>query len=276
MAHLLTRPWRLAAAVMLAVAIVLPRGTAAQPVPPELTGPVNDFATVVDRASAEAIGRTVAQLQAASGDVVVVATIATFKPHADLASYAVRMFENHGKGIGGRKGDSGVLIVVAVNDRQVWIEVGYGLEEFITDGFAGDTSREVMAPHFRRGEYGRGLLAGVTRVVERIAEGRGVTVTAVPVETPAPRRRGGGINPIVVLLLAFLLINLLNAGRTRRRRRGRWTSGVGGFGAGWGAGSMWGRSSGGMGGFGGFGGSGGGFGGFGGGRSGGGGGGASW
>jgi uncharacterized protein len=270
------RLWAAATALALAVTI-RPAVVESQPLPPELTGPVNDFASVVDRESAEAIDALARQLLTASGDAVVVATIATFKPYADLSSYAVKMFENHGKGIGGRSGDTGVLIVVAVNDRQVWIEVGYGLEEFVTDGFAGDTSREVMTPYFRRGEYGRGLLSGASRVAERIAQGRGVSISTVPIESPAPVARRRGVNPIVVLFIIFLLINILNAGRTAgRRRRRRWTSGVGGFGAGWGAGSAWGRSSGGLGG--GFGGGvgGGGFGGFGGGRSGGGGGGASW
>jgi uncharacterized protein len=157
----------------------------------------------------------------------------------------------------------------------VWVEVGYDLEEFITDGFAGETSREYMAPHFRRGEYGEGLLAGATRIIQRIAERRNVTLEGVPAERP-PREfdddAGGSV--IGLLFLAFILINAI-AARTRRRRRRRggwgmgpwsgWHSGVGPFGGGFG------------GGFGGrHGGFGGGFGGFGGGRSGGGGGGASW
>jgi uncharacterized protein len=271
MADVVTRATRTRAlALAVALVVTLSLEAIAQPPPPELTGPVNDFAGVVDRASADAIDTLVRHLQSATGDVVVVATVATFKPYADLSAYAVKMFENRGKGLGGRSGDNGVLIVVAVNDRQVWIEVGYGLEEFVTDGFAGDTSREVMAPYFRRGEYGRGLLAGVTRVVERVAEGRGVAISTVPIEAPAPARRGRRVNPVLVLALVLLLILLLNAGRTGGGRRRRWTSGVGPFGAGWGTGSSWGRSSGGFtGGFGGFGG-------FGGGRSGGGGGGASW
>ena len=66
------------------------------------------------------------------------------------------MFENGGRGIGNKGKDNGALIVVAIKERQVRVEVGYDLEEFITDGFAGQTIREVMTPQFRNGNYSRG------------------------------------------------------------------------------------------------------------------------
>ena len=69
----------------------------------------------------------------------------------------LKMFQNQGKGIGDKAKDNGVLMVLALDDRQVWIETGYGVEGFITDGFAGETSRS-MTPFFRDGEFGRGLL----------------------------------------------------------------------------------------------------------------------
>jgi uncharacterized protein len=262
MARLLT----LAAGLVLAAGIA----AAAQPLPPALTAPVNDFAGVIDASSSEQIETLIRRLQETTGDAIVVATVTTFKPYADLQAYAVEMFENHGKGIGSRKGDSGALVVVAVDDRQVWIEVGYGLEEFITDGFAGEVSRDTMVPFFRQGRYGPGILAGVSRLVERVADGRNVEIAAAPVSAPARSRRGViGAGPILALVLLVVFINLMTAGRSRRLRRRRyWASGVGPFGAGaaWGSRSSWGGRSGGFGGFGGFGG----------GRSGGGGGGASW
>ena len=128
---------------------------------PELTAPVNDFANVIDAGRpSEPSTTSAARLQAASGDVVVVVTVPTFAPYADIREYAVKLFENHGRGIGERGKDNGVLILLALKERRVWVEVGYGLEEWITDGFAGEISRERMAPAFRTGNYGAGLLAG--------------------------------------------------------------------------------------------------------------------
>jgi uncharacterized protein len=233
---------------------------------PRLTAPVNDFAGVIDAASEAQLEELIRRLQNATGDVLVVATVKTFQPFADLQSYAVEMFENGGQGIGVKGKDNGALIVLAIDDRQVRIETGYGLEGFITDGFAGETSRG-MTPFFRESAYGRGLVAGATRVAERIAQGRNVDLNLAPAPQAQTRRRvgSGGFPAGVWVILLIIFLNLMKGGRRRRR----WISGVGPFGGGFGGGYR----GGGWGGGGGFG---GGFGGFGGGRSGGGGGGAGW
>ena len=254
------------------VLLIVPSVTSAQQPPPELTRPVNDFANVIDDASEAEIERRILELKKASGDTVVVATIETFQPYyADIDEYAVRMFENRGRGIGDKGKDNGLLVVMAIKDRRVRVEVGYDLEQFVTDGYATEVSRDEMAPYFARGEYGPGALAGVTRIVARIAQGRGVTLTGVPMPAPAPSSEIP-ISPWVVFAIIVLIMLMSNSGGRRSRMgRGRshwgggpwsgWNSGVGPFGGG-------GRIGGG--------GFGGGFGGFGGGRSGGGGGGAGW
>ena len=241
--------------------------------PPELTAPVNDFANVIDPSSEAGMNSLIRSLQQATGDVVVVAAVETIAPYADVQEYAVKMFENHGRGVGMKGKDNGVLILLAVKERAVRVEVGYDLEQFITDGFAGETSRQYMVPEFRQGNYGAGLLAGTSRIIGRIADARNVTLQGV---RPTRRRTvgpetnlGGGllIAIIIFMIVMRLIARTLGLGGRRRFRRGwggyygGWNSGVGPFG--------------GRGGFGG-GGFGGGFGGFGGGRSGGGGGGASW
>jgi len=245
---------------------------------PELTQPVNDFAHVVDPASARAIEDMIRALQAKTGDVVVVATVQTIEPYGDINEYAVKLFENHGRGIGQKGKDNGLLVLAAMKERRIKIEVGYDLEQFVTDGFSGETSREYIAPDFRAGRYGAGLRAGVERVIGRIAQGRGVTLDGVRVPRPAAPARDTAppsLSTIFWIFIAILIISRIAGGGGRRGPRfwgggpwSGWSSGVGPFGGGWGGG--------GFGGGGGGGGFGGGFGGFGGGRSGGGGGGASW
>jgi uncharacterized protein len=260
----------------------LGRPIAAQQLP-ELTEPVNDFAKVIDSTNADAIDRMSRALKEKTGDVVVVVTAPTIEPYADINEYAVKLFENHGRGIGEKGKDNGVLIVLAMKERKVKIEPGYGLEEFVTDGFSGETSRDVMAPLFRRGQFGEGLRLGAERVIGRIAQGRGVTLDGVRVPASSSRPRGGtpiSFGVILLIFFAILIISRIGGGPGGRRRRywgggpwSGWSSGVGPFGGGggWGGGGFGGGFGGGGGG-----GFGGGFGGFGGGRSGGGGGGASW
>ena len=255
-------------------------GTArAQEPPPALTDPVNDFANVIDAGTEAEISRRVRALQAASGDVVVVATVQTFQPYSTIEEYALAMFENHGRGIGVKGRDNGLLIVVAVDDRRVRIEPGYELEEFITDGYAGETIRVFITPRFRTGDYSGGLLQGTTRIINRIAERRGVTLADVPQERPTRQVRRSGRFPwstVIFIIMMLILMSRGGGGRGgRRRRRGPWSgwsSGVGAFGAG----TILGGGFGGFGGRGGGGFGGGGFGGFGGGRSGGGGASGGW
>jgi uncharacterized protein len=250
--------WRSAAAA--AIALLGLTAFAAQELP-ALSGPVTDRAKVIDPDTAAELDRRIRALESASGDVVVVVTVETIAPAGSIEEYAVRLFEK--AGVGERGKDNGVLILLAETERRVRIEVGYGLEEFITDGFAGDTIRQAMLPAFRDGRMGDGLLSGTTRVIQRIADARGVTLTGVPAEEQevAPEVQ----IPIVPLVLAvFIAIMMLRAmarqdGR-RFRRRGwpghPWGGTFGGFGGGYGGGFGGGgfRGGGGFGGFGGFGG----------------------
>jgi uncharacterized protein len=238
---------------------------------PELTQPVNDFAQVIDAASARRIEDMIRALQAKTGDVVVVATVPSLDPYGDINEYAVKLFENRGRGIGQKGKDNGALIVLAPKEHRVRIEVGYDLEQYVTDGYAGETSR-MMTPQFANGRYGAGLQLGVERIVGRIAQGRGVTLDGVRVPQQTARGRDNAPPALSIIFWIFIAILFISRISGARRRRNRfwgggpwsgWSSGVGPFGGGGG----WGGGGGGFGG---------GFGGFGGGRSGGGGGGASW
>ena len=243
---------------------------------PTLTQPVNDFARVIDPASAAVLDQRIRALEAATHDAVVVVTVDSIAPYGSIQEYATKLFEQ--AGIGQKGQHNGLLVLVAVKDHKARIEVGYGLEEFVPDGFAGDTIRQDMLPEFRRDRYGPGLVAGTTRVITRIADKRGVTLSDVPRAARAERRLAGSpfLALIPVLVIIFIIV-LRIAARGRGGRGGGfrggprvgpwigWGSGIGGFGGGGFRGG---------GGFGG--GGGGGFGGFGGGMSGGGGASGSW
>ena len=167
-----------------------PAAAVAQPAPPALTAPVNDFADVIDAASRAELERRIRALKEATGDVVVVATVPTFQPYGNIDEYAVKMFENGGRGIGEKGKDNG-----AAHRRRRWttgrcdIEVGYDLEEFIPDGFAGQTIREAIDARVpRAATTAPGCSTATTRIINRIAEQRGVTLPDVPRERARPRR----------------------------------------------------------------------------------------
>lgn len=244
---------RIASALLVAL-LLAPAGSAAQSLP-RLTQPVNDFAKVIDAASAAELDRRIRALEKATPlhDAVIVATVNSIAPYASIEDYALRLFEQAGIG---RKGqNNGVLIVLATDARAVRIEVGYDLEEFVTDVFSGDVIRQDMIPAFRRGQFGPGLLAGTTRVITRIAERRGVTLPDMPVSDAGESDPWGPILPGLIIAVMILIAILRQAGGPAsryRRPRGPWFGGPfggGGFGGGFGGGGHFGG-----GGFGGFGG----------------------
>ena len=257
------------AAWLVALALLAGPALAAAQTYPTLTQPVNDFAGVIDTSSKAEMDRRIRALETGTPkhDAVVVVTVDTIAP-LTIEEYATHLFER--AGIGQKGQNNGLLVLFAKTERQIRIEVGYDLEEFVPDGYAGDTIRQEMLPAFRRGEFGPGLLAGTTRLINRIADKRGVTLTDVP--KPVSSDEGDGAKllrslPFLVFVL-FVVIRIISRRSGRSGLRGgRWGGWggpfIGGFGGGgWGGGGFGG---------GGFSGGGGGFGGFGGGMSGGGG-----
>ena len=245
----------LAAALSLSAAAALAQSL------PRLTEPVNDFAHLIDADSAREMDRRIRALERATRDAVVVATVDTIEPYGTIEDYAIKLFEQ--AGIGQRERDNGLLVLVARDERRVRIEVGYDLEEFVTDGFADEVIRQQMLPAFRDGHYDAGLLAGTSRIIARIAERRGVTLADVP--PPAPARGSGtgvglGLIPLIVIVIIVLIVISKSGGGPTSGYRGRQRSGwfgkpfIGGFrGGGFGGGFGGGGFRGGGGGFGGFG-----------------------
>lgn len=154
-----------ASCVFLAV-LLHAAGTSAQVPPlPEPAGFVNDFAGVLTADEhAELVGIT-SDLERLTGVELAVAVVQSVAPR-DSKSYAVDLFAKWGVGKKGR--DNGVLILLAMQERRVEIEVGYGLEERITDAAAGRLLDTYAVPEFREGRFGAGLVAlagGIVRVV---------------------------------------------------------------------------------------------------------------
>jgi uncharacterized protein len=244
-------------AVLAVTVLVSPMLASAQALP-MLQGPVNDFANVIEPAVERQLDTRIRALLGASGESVVVVTVPTYKPFGSIEEYATKLFAS--AGVGDREKDRGVLVVLAVEDRAVRIETGYGVEDVITDGYAGETIRRAMLPAFRERRYGEGVLAGTTRLIQRIADARGITLTDVPRQQEQARRPTSlPILPtLIVLFIAIQLVSRLFGGSgPRGRRRGGWHGGIGPFGGGfggWGGGGFGGGRHGGGGGFGGFGG----------------------
>jgi uncharacterized protein len=235
------------------------------------TGYVTDLAGVIRADSKTRLENLCLELEQKTGAQIAIVTV-RFLEGETVEQYANELFKQ--LGVGSKKENRGVLVLVAPTERKYWTEVGYGLEPVINDARAGDAGR-LMRSYFLQGNYSAGIEAAAWQLAKYIADDRGITLTATPpaqpVQRPEDNSRSFPIWPLLIFI--FVIINILRAlARSGSGRGGR-------PGGGWWIGPMIGGMLGGGGGRG-FGGSssggGGGFGGFGGGSSGGGGAGGSW
>lgn len=258
---------RLAVGVACAVVLAAVRIDAAPAPLPTPLGLVSDFAGVIDAATEERLTDRIKELKQKTGAEIAVVTLPTTQPDP-VPDRALRIAEAWKPG--DRDKDNGVVFLVAVQDRELFIATGYGIEGALPDGLVGEIRDRTIVPKFRAGDLAGGIEAGVDRMAAIIAREYHVELTGSPSpDAPAqPRFSRGDVIVLVIILLVifgpyFFGWNGPPGAQGMRRRRRGWEVGP----------PMWGGTFGG----GGFGGSGGGgFGGFGGGSFGGGGAGGKW
>jgi uncharacterized protein len=223
-------------------------------------GYVSDFAGVIDQASKAELESYCTRVEQQTGAEMALVTIQSLsdEPIEDVANTIYRAW-----GVGKKGKNEGILLLLSVGDRRDRLEVGYGLEPILPDGFDGEVLR-AMRPALRQGQYGEALRAAAATIGSRIAQAKGVTLDASLRRSMRPEQPQSIPWPLLVIGLIVVLLIIKGGG--------------GGFLLGMSRGNMMGggrRGGGSGGGFGGFD-SGGGFGGFGGGDSGGGGASGSW
>ncbi|HEV7992233.1 MAG TPA: TPM domain-containing protein [Gemmatimonadaceae bacterium] len=251
---------------LVAAAMLLQSG----PQIPPPRGLVNDFANVIPAASAARIERVAQDVRDKSHGEIAVVTLADLGGR-DVSEVALRIAREWKVGaaaaIGDRTRNAGVVILLVPKETSsdgqghCRVEVGQGSEGFITDAMSGEICR-AATPAFMARDYGTGLELVTLQVAQRYAQEFGFTldtaleVPAMPVPARRPQQRSsGGINPIFLLILFFIVISMLGG----RRGRGGCLPifipmggfGGGGRGGGWGGGGFGGGGGGGFGGFGG-------------------------
>lgn len=241
---------------------------------PKPQGYVTDLANVLDPGAKRRLDGIIRELKEKTGAEIAVVTVRTTAPETAF-DYAMAIAEQWKPGTKGK--DNGVVFLVAVDDRELQILTGYGVEGALPDGKVGEIRDRLVVPAFRAGDYARGIADATTAMAAIIAADAGVSLTGVPPPARRAAPRGGrGAGGLGLLLLILVILAVLNSrrggggGGPGLRRRGGFAGPIilgGGFGHGGGRGGGFG---------GGFGGDGGGFGGFGGGGFGGGGAGGKW
>ena len=222
---------------------------------PALTGRVVDDAHVLDAATQADLTAKLAALEQQTTRQLVVVTLPTLGGQ-DIEDYGNGLIRKWG--IGQKGTNNGAIFIVVPSEHKVRIEVGYGLEDTLTDALSSVILQEKVLPKFRAGDVQGGVVDGTNAIIAQLGADPNAAQTQVAQAQQAPRRHGnplGAIFPLIVIVFimsrvfsrrggggAGWLLPMMFLGGSR----GGW--GDGGGGGGWGGG----------GGFGGGGGSGGG------------------
>lgn len=130
---------------------------------------VNDYISLLNKEQKSVLTNELQSIEDSVGSQVVVMIIDTLQG-MDISEFSNLIANSWGIG---RKGyDDGVLIILAMNDRKMRIEVGYGLEKIITDEIAAQIIREEMVPEFKERRFYEGLFAAVTKIKSLILSNR--------------------------------------------------------------------------------------------------------
>jgi len=237
--------------------LVAASAQAAEVIPPKPDRYFNDYAGVVSKSAAQRFNEELAQFERETSDQVVVAIFPKMQSDSDVADYTQRVAQAWG--VGQKERRNGVVLFVFVQDRKMFIQVGYGLEGALPDITAFDITEYRIKPRFRTGDYEGGIASGIESIFKAIrGEYKGTGKTAFEARKTS---KGAPINLVTFLIFMVALIII---SKIMRRLGGYGYSSRGGgpifFPTG-GGGGGWSSGGGGDGGFSGFSGGGGSFGG---------------
>jgi len=164
-----------------------------QPVPP-LQVRVTDLTGTLSAAERQALDAKLADWEARTTNQLAILIVPTTRPEA-IEGYSIRVAEAWH--LGQKDKDNGAILLVAKDDKQVRIEVGYGLEGVLTDITSHRIITETIAPQFSKGQFAAGLEAGVDRIISVVGEGKPLP-QAAPSRAPA---HGFDIGTLALILL---------------------------------------------------------------------------
>jgi uncharacterized protein len=233
--------------IILLIALLSPLIVSAQLKIPELWGtPVHDQANTLSAAFINQLEQQLKTFEDSTSNQIAILIVPSLKDEP-IDDFTFRLAETWK--LGQSEKDNGVLLFIAIEDRQVRIEVGEGLEGVLPDALCNQIIRNEIAPNFRQGNYEAGVQAAVNAMIMAI----GGEYHAENQPARGRKGRGGSVWSTLIILIIIIIISRLRGGGGNHRGGG-WSSG-----AGWYGGGFSGRSGGGGGFGGGFSGGGGGF-----------------
>lgn len=231
--------------VIIAVLFLMALSSCALAIEPfKVTQYVTDQAQILSESERAQLSDQLGQYAEKTGNQFLVITVPSLE-NGDLVDFTEKLFALNKPG---QKGvDNGLILFIAINERKIRFEVGYGLEEKLPDGKAGAIIREDIAPYFKAGDYYSGIMAGVNSAISAMTPGYQMS-SAEPRQAP---KKDSAFPAAFLVAIIIFVISLFGGRGSHRRRYGRgysepWYWGGGGGFGGSGGGGFGGGSSGGF------------------------------
>jgi uncharacterized protein len=207
----------LAGILSLIAGLLLWTAVAAAPTFPPLSGRVVDQAGILSPPVKAALTAKLETLETQTSRQLVVVTVPSLQG-LEIEDYGYQLGRAWGIGEKGR--NTGVLMIVAPNERRVRIEVGYGLEGVLTDALSTVILQERVLPKFRAGDAAGGVVAGADALVEQLSLPDDQAKARVAASTQARKAPKGSLPVIPLVLLGlwalFGIIGMFRGGRGHR------------------------------------------------------------
>ncbi|HSH92835.1 MAG TPA: TPM domain-containing protein [Roseimicrobium sp.] len=204
----------------------------------------NDYANVVSTGTGANLNKTLEQFERETSNQIVVAIFPKMQSDSSIEDYTVRVAQSWKVGQKGR--NNGAVLFVFIQDRKMFLQVGYGLEPVLTDALSKRIIADQIAPRFKAGDFDGGLTAGVAAILSATrGEYKGSGGTA----SDGSRREGGDASRLFFNIIFFSIFFIFVMASIMGRRRGGFFSGTGwtvsSGGGGWSSGGGGGFSGGG-------------------------------
>ena len=214
-----------------AALLVLVCTVAAAPNFPQLSGRVVDNAALLDAGTEASLTQKLEALEQQTTHQIVIVTLKSLQGET-IEEYGYQLGRHWGVGQKGK--NNGALLIVAVKERKVRIEVGYGLEGVLTDALTKVIIDSAIVPRFKAGDFPGGIVAGTTDLITALTGGKETLMARQP---SAPKHQDfiDTIFTIIIILIIIYHIYAVFSGRrsilggSGRSSSGGWSSGGGGW-----------------------------------------------
>ena len=170
---------------------------------------VSDYAEIISEENEIRLNNLIKRFEKATGIEIAVVTLESIGD-LSIEEAAVKIFEKWGIGKKGK--DNGILVILALKERKVRIEVGYGLEGIITDSLAGSILDSYGIPYFSKNQFDEGFYKIVSAIIFYISKKIGVNFNIEGLDEKEFSISDNSWNLWTVFIIFFIIFILLRFG----------------------------------------------------------------